>query len=502
MTEWLLAALFSWGIPLGGALFAAFFCIFALALFITNVRVAALAFLIVLLVAVNPSYGFIDQPEFSVYSKGGATFFFPWIQYYLYGLFMATVFQDSFQNRTVLAGAGRNWMLAFAALFIVHIAYGLAGGLSIFRLLSTSGLFNVIHMCMVAYIAASTLRDEKALKILATMVVAVVFVKGCHGLLRFLFLGGDPQNAYANLSGIAIRITYWDFNEGWLATLVVFYCAWRLSREWAKLKFGTRAFFIAVIVVELLVILFSYRRTNWFGFLLAGIYFVWLLPVGKRGAAAIAFVLLALPPVAYLSAQRQQEALGQRNLSLIERIAPDAVQGGGVTARESRFFEHFKVFEVVARNPVMGGGLNGEINVGFSTRGFEWRKGRYDFVHSGLGHVMLKSGLPGLIIFCGILLSAWRFASRRKRDIPERYHALFESFRAGIVFLVPTLLFGSPIIEFRTMALLGAIIGIPVGIALLGDSVLRQAKAAPKPGSFNGRRRAYDDTAGGQVKMT
>lgn len=491
MMEWLLVALFSWGIPVGGALFASFFCIFALALFITNVRVAALAFLVVILVSVNPGYGFIDQPEFSVYSKGGATFFFPWIQYYLYGLFMAAVFQDTFQNRSVLTGAGRNWMLAFAALFALHVAYGLANGVSIFSLLSTSGLLNVIHMSMVAYIAASVVRDEKALKTLAAVLVGIVFIKGCYGLVRFFLFGGDPQNAYANISGIAIRITYWDFNEGLLATLVVFYCAWRLAREWAALTFETRVFFVAAIAVELLVILFSYRRTNWIGLLLAGAYFIWLLPKGKRGAAALAFVMLTLPPVLYLSTQRQQEALGQRNLSLLERIAPDAVTGGGITSRESRFFEHFKVLEVVAKNPVMGGGLKGEIDVGYSTQGFEWRKGRYDFVHSGLGHVLLKSGVPGLILFCGILLSGWRYASRRKRDIPAQHQALFECFRAGMVFLIPVLLFGSPIPEFRSMALLGAILGMPIGIALMASFVERRPDAAAPAAPIAGRRRVY-----------
>jgi len=486
MTDWLLEALFSWGIPVGGALFAAFFCIFALAIFITNVRAAALVFLIVVLIFVNPSYGFVDQPEFSVYSKGGATFFFPWIQYYLYGLFMATAFLDSYQNKTVLADAGRIWMLGFAVLFILHIGYGLASGLSIFKLLSTAGLLNVIHMIMVAYIAASAIRDEKALKAVATALVAIVFIKGCHGLVRYFFFGGDPQNAYANISGMAIRITFWDFNEGLLATIAVFYCAWRLTREWADLKFESRAFFIAVIVVEVLVILFSYRRTNWIGFLFAGIYFVWLLPKGTRTAAAVAFVLVSLPPVVFLGGKRQQEALGQRNLSLIEKIAPDALQGGGITSRESRFFEHFKVAEVVARNPLMGGGLAGVIDVGFSSKGFEWRKGRYDFVHSGLGHVMLKSGIPGLILFCGSLIAAWRFASRGRAALPKSALPLFECFRAGMMFLLPVLLFGSPIAEFRSMVLLGAIVGIPVGLVFLRN-IKTEAKNEPPTGKYQPR---------------
>jgi hypothetical protein len=320
-------------------------------------------------------------------------------------------------------------------------------------------------MSMITYVGVSVIRDEKSVAIFTKVLLGVAAASACYGLGRFLFFGGDPQNAYANLSGLNLKITFWDFNEGLIASLVAVYCSWRLFREWGTLPLAARAFFVGTILVELLVILFSYRRTNWFGFLLAGCYFIWLLPKSKRAVAGLIFMLLILPPVLYLSTQRQQEALRQSDLSLIERIAPDAGARSGIIERDTRFYELYRAFVTVTQSPVVGVGVWGEFDVGLSASGLEYHKGNYDFVHSGLVHVLLKSGLTGLVFFCGILFSAWRFASRARSRVREKDLALFESCRAGLIFMVPMMLFNATVMDFRSMALLGVLLAVPIAIS-------------------------------------
>ncbi len=480
MSESLLSGLFSYGVPVSAAILVSVFAVAAFGLFMANAGVGALIFFVVVMTFVNGGGG-LQGSEFSVYTKGGGVFFLPIIQLYLYGLFLATLFHNAFQDRAALKGAGRGWMLAFGALFGCHVAYGLATGVALSELLSGGGLINVVHMSMIAYVAASVLRDEKSFAIFTRSFLGIAIASGCYGLGRFLLFGGDPENAYANDGGMNLRMTYWDFNEGLIAALVVFYCAGRLVRAWRALSFGTRVFLLGVVAIELLVILLSYRRTNWYGVVLAGLYFAWQLPKSKRAVAGLIFMLLMLPPVVHLSTQREQQALRQNNLTLIERIAPDVGAREGITSRQARFYELYKAFDTVLVNPVLGVGTWGQFEVGVSAAGLDYHRGNYGFVHSGFGHVLLKSGLIGLIVFCGILFSAWRSASRAARNVSESNRAMFESFRAGFIFLLPVLLFGSPIIEFRSMALLGVLLAVPVAIAGFASAREPQSASASRP---------------------
>ena len=456
-------------------------CCVAIALLWAHGKVAALLFVLVILSFVTAnSYGYVDAPTFSVYSKGTRTFFFPVIQYYVYALFITTLLRDKLSDRVVLKGAGGGWMLAFTALFACQAAYGLSTGIPADAVFSTDGLLNVVHMSMIVYVVVSALRDERSFALLIRMLLAVAVLRGCYGLARFFVAGGDPQNAYSNIDSVALRITFWDANEGLIGSLVVFYCMDRLVRGWSSLSLASRAFFAVAIAIELSVILLSFRRTSWYGLLLAAGYFAFRLPRNSRAAIARVAVLLMLVPVAYLTTARYREMLGQSNLSLVERIAPDVAKGGGISNPSSRFYELYRAFDTVKRHPLLGVGAWGEFEVGASDVGLEYHHGNFGFVHSGFGHVLLKSGVVGLVIFLGILISGWRFASHETAALPATNLALFDSFRAGLVFMLPTLLFGGLINEFRTMALLGLLLAVPIAVVRLASRTSPESfSAAP-----------------------
>lgn len=466
----MLPDLFRYGVLPLVVVFASILCILALALFLTHTRAAAILLIVVILSFITAtSFGYLDAPTFSVYNKGTRTFFFPLIQYYLYGLFFVTLFHNKLVGRTLLKGAGDRWMLAFAALFAIHVAYGLATGIPLALVLSTGGLLNVLHLSMIAYITANALRDDDSLVLLVRLLVGIVLLRGCYALVRFLFAGGDPQNAYSNVSQLALKVTFWDASEGLIAALVVFYCAGRLLRGWNALSLGARAFCALAIGVELLVILLSYRRTSWYGLLFASAYLTWQLPRNKRAVPLVLAALSILLPVIYLSTIRFQKTLGQGNLSLIERLAPDIDTRNSVSSPSSRFYELYTASETVRRNPLVGVGAWGDFDVGVNDAGLEYHQGNFGFVHSGFGHVLLKSGLVGLFLFCGMLLSPWRFARRARTSVPERRLPAFDSCRAGLVFMIPSLLAGTPIVEFRAMALMGVLLAVPIAIAKMAS---------------------------------
>jgi hypothetical protein len=468
MANTLLAYLFGYGIPFGVVIAMAVFSVLALGLFIAYPKYGALVLFLAVLVFVNTSYGLEDAERggFSVYTKGGRFLPFPIIQFYLYGLLLATWFANKFSGYRPLQQSGGIWMLLFVIMFVAHFAVGLYEGEHWFLLSSQRGLVNVIHMIMVIYITVSVLREQQDLNGFARIFLAIAVYHGIFGLGRFLLFGGDPQNAYGNFGNLDIKITYWDINEGLIAAMAAFYFAWRLTREWNKLSVGMKWLFIACLVIELFVIVFSFRRSNWFGLLLVGGFFLYWQPPAKRWIYLVIGGAVLLPALLAVGTYRAQETLGRSDVTLIERIAPDSAKAKSLTDKKSRFFELYTAWLTVQEKPVFGVGTWGSFKVGAGEHiALAYHGGRYDFVHSGFGHVLLKSGFLGLILFVGMLVALWRYASRMRQHIPENSLAAFESFRAGLIFFIPILISGTPVPEFRTMVWLGLVLAIPVAIA-------------------------------------
>lgn len=486
MSSTFLSYLLGYGIPFGVVIAMAVFSVLALGLFIAYPKYGALLLFLVVLVFVNTAYGLkdVDGGGFSVYTKGGRYLPFPIIQFYLYGLLLATWFGNLFSGYRPLQQSGGVWMMLFVVMFIMHLAVGLYEEEHWFFLISQRGLMNVIHMVMVIYITVSVLREYKDLSSLAKVFLAVAVTHAIFGLGRFLLFGGDPQNAYENFGDLNIKITYWDINEGLIASIAAFYFAWRLTHEWKQLSAGAKWLFLACLAVELLVIVFSFRRSNWLGLLLVGAFFLYWQPPGRRWIYMVIGGAVILPSFFAVGTYRAQETLGRSNLTFIESIAPDTSKAKSLTDKESRFFELYTAWQTIKEKPLFGVGTWGSFKVGASEHlALAYHEGRYDYVHSGFGHVLLKSGFLGLILFLGILRAQWRYASRMRPYIPENRLAIFESFRAGILFFVPTLLMGTPVPEFRTMIWLGLVLAIPVAIARMSAprAAQGQTQSATQP---------------------
>jgi hypothetical protein len=91
----------------------------------------------------------------------------------------------------------------------------------------------------------------------------------------------------------------------------------------------------------------------------------------------------------------------------------------------------------------------------------DYHFGKFDFVHSGFGHLVLKSGIAGLLMFVALLTAFVLHYVRVRSQLSGNSALLADTGLAGLLFWMPTLLIGTPIIEFRTMLLLGLTLALP-----------------------------------------
>jgi hypothetical protein len=170
---------------------------------------------------------------------------------------------------------------------------------------------------------------------------------------------------------------------------------------------------------------------------------------GALGALAL------IPGAAILMQRRLQFNTGSKHFiaTLLYDIGPD--RGTEV----SRFYE----LEAAARS------LDGYWLFGLASWGnyygnediLDYHFGKFDFVHSGFGHLILKSGVVGLLIFLGLLTAFTLHYFRHRLRMKGNSALLSDAGFAGLLFWMPTLLIGTPVIEFRTMLLLGLTLVMP-----------------------------------------
>jgi len=82
-------------------------------------------------------------------------------------------------------------------------------------------------------------------------------------------------------------------------------------------------------------------------------------------------------------------------------------------------------------------------------------------VHSGFGHLVLKSGVVGLLLFVALLAFFVVHYLKVRRHVRGNDALLADAGMASLLFWLPTLLVGTPIIEFRSMLLIGLALAMP-----------------------------------------
>jgi hypothetical protein len=408
----------------------------------------------VLLFFTDTHWGLKDAGAPNVYSRGVGQLHFSLLNIYLWGLALVLavtyMFRDGPRQRCNLY----KYLFAFNVFFAGHILAAVLLDVPLFDALSYRGVLNVLNMSVMIYIMLHLFDNEHDLRRLIDIFAVCALARGIFGVVRFLFFGGDPANVYATVEKLDVTLTFFDVNDSLIAVIAGFYSAWRLSFDWKLIRIGERVFYAIVCSVELFVVVFSYRRTNLGGLALAAAFFVILQPGLRRLWYAVGAAVVTVPAVIVILLYRL-EKVGSKSVGL-ESLFHDLFSKRG-EGSVGRFAELEMAFDTIRDHWLLGAGTWAQ----YDGRGLDFHGGVYDFVHSGVVHIWLKTGLVGLFIVMGMAGAYAVFVNANRFAVRPDLRGFYEAGFAGVLFMIPDYLMGTPVIEFRTMLLTGFAIAVP-----------------------------------------
>jgi len=393
-----------------------------------------------------------------VYSRGSGVLFFPLLLWCMFGAWCCARVSASFQRYPAPACNLRPWFLAWLLLLGGHVAVGMFSNVTLADVLAPSGFSNIIWMAPLVSLMLLSFRTREHAVELSRFIMLAGLGRAMFGLARWAFLGGDPNNVYANMNDIKIKLTFFDINDSLLCTIAFAIAAVNLfqvvkhkrSLFWTSIDWATLCTTAACIVL-------SYRRSAWIGFVLAFLIIMMRFPLQRR----IHMLALGAP------------VMGAGLLyAAIKRLGHTKGAGSGLSSlfydMESKRFgaESERVLELkyaladFISHPFTGIGTWGRYS---GYQHISWQSGQDGglFLHSGVLHIALKAGLPGLVLLCGTIWVFILFARRALRTLPPELLGLATAGAAGLAFMLPDLLIGTPFPQVRTTQMLAICLALP-----------------------------------------
>ncbi|WP_075795303.1 O-antigen ligase family protein [Massilia putida] len=393
-----------------------------------------------------------------VYSRGSGVLFFPLLLWCMFGAWCCARVSASFQRYPAPPCNLRPWFLAWLLLLGGHVAVGMFSNVTLAEVLAPSGFSNIIWMAPLVSLMLLSFRTREHAIELSRFIMLAGLGRAMFGLARWAFLGGDPNNVYANMNDIKIKLTFFDINDSLLCTIAFAIAAVNLfqvfknkrSLFWTAIDWATLCTTAACIVL-------SYRRSAWIGFVLAFLIIMMRFPLQRR----IHMMALGAP------------VMGAGLLyAAIKRLGHTKGAGSGLSSlfydMESKRFgaESERVLELkyaladFISHPFTGIGTWGRYT---GYQHISWQTGQDGglFLHSGVLHIALKAGLPGLVLLGGTIWVFTRFARRALRTLPPDLLGLATAGAAGLAFMLPDLLVGTPFPQVRTTQMLAICLALP-----------------------------------------
>lgn len=418
----------------------------------------------------------------NIYTRGSGLLIISGLNAILIGLLLLTAVSRYFK---VLPKPRHNlgwYFWGFGALFVAGLAHGLGQGDEIRDLLGDRGTLHVINMILAFLVLVSVTPTHKDLKLFVDVFLVAAVTRALYGAVRFVFMSGDPANFYANFENINIKLTFFDVNDGFIATMAAFLVAWRLlllageRAPWRKLMYW------GILGLEVFIVVFSFRRTGWGGFALAALLFAFVQARPLRVRLLVTYVALGVPLFIAQGVKRLNDSAFLQDVTLLERLAPDVFLTTTYGDRSPRFVELSAAWKSILESPILGLGINGQ----FDGRGYyELAFHRFDFgwMHSGVMHIWLKMGLIGVVLLLGIWWSFLRFVQQHHEDLTLEQRGWMFAGVAGFLFFLPTWALGTPVIEYRTMQLNALALALPyMAWAVAARSAPARAAARARSG--------------------
>jgi len=342
----------------------------------------------------------------------------------------------------------------FNALFFIYILWGINLRVGMMNILSSRGVINITNLGILVFIMHRMFRTEKDFEQLKMFFLSSMIVRGVWSVFRFIFFGGDIRNPYANFEAMkAVKISIFDIGDGVIQCIALFYALFMLLNMGDRILSKKASFFYWMIAsIGLFNILFSYRRTAWFGLLIA---FAWLmlnLRAEKRIVAGLIGIIVILTIFTGVAASRFTD-VEKRKQGIFYDVA---TKKGDIKIKEGRFEELYAAWNTIKDNLLFGLGPWGKYNVVRNEQ-----KELSDMTHSSVFHMLLKMGIIGLFIFILIFYGYIHFWLTKRNEIPLHVRGFAEACFAGFLFFVPGILWGTPIVEYRHMLLLGFCLSMP-----------------------------------------
>jgi hypothetical protein len=415
-----------------------------------------------------------------VYSRGSGLLLFPLVLYYVLGAWCCARVAASFQGYRAPPCNLRPWFWGWFLLLGAHVAVALVTDVKLARVLAPSGFSNLVWMAPLVSLLLLSFRTPAHATELARFIVLAGLGRALFGLVRWAGFGGDPNNVYANMNAIRIKLTFFDINDSLLCMMAFAIAAVHLfqaprgarSRAWVAIEWLTLAATAACIVL-------SYRRTAWFGFMLACAVVMLRFPWRRRLQLAAAGLPLVGAALVWVGVRRlsQTKGAGGGLAGMFydmqaRRLGPESERVLELKLALADFLSH----------PLAGIGAWGRY-AGYQQISWQANADGGLFLHSGVLHIGLKTGLVGLVLLAG---TAWAFVAMARhalRTLPPEQLGLGTAGVAALAFMIPDMLVGTPFPQVRTTQMIAISLALPY-VALAVSSAARAARtpvASPRP---------------------
>jgi hypothetical protein len=423
----------------------------------------------------STSYGSLSVfASASVYARGSGLLYFGLVLWYLLGAWCCARVASSFQGLAAPPCNLRPWFLGWLLLLGGHVAVALFSGIRLKQALAPSGFANIVWMAPLISLMLLSFRTRAHLAALARFIMLAGLARALFGLGRWAVLGGDPNNIYANVNAIKIRLTFFDINDSLLCCMAFAIAAVNLfqaartprARAWIGLEWLT-------LGATSLCIVLSYRRSAWIGFVLAVALVMLRFPPRRR----VQLIVLGLPVVAAALLTAAVARLGQTKAAAGQGLASLVydMESRRFGAESERVLELKLALADFLSHPVTGIGAWGRYT-GYRRISWQLSEDGGLFLHSGVLHLAVKSGLLGIVLFSGLALAFVAVARRALRQLPPEYLGLGAAGVAGVAFMLPDLLVGTPIPQVRTTQMLAVCMALPyLALAVSGAPATARA---------------------------
>jgi hypothetical protein len=448
--------------------------VFGFAVGMVQPRFLVYPYLCIFFLMNSTSYGNLSiYSSAGVYSRGSGLLYFSLLLWYMLGAWCCARISANFRGAEPPPCNLRSWFLGWFVLLLGHVVVAMFLGRKLSEALAPGGFSNIVWMAPLVSLLLLTFHTRDQATELARFILLAGLARALFGLGRWM-VGGDPNNVYANMNAIQIKLTFFDINDSLLCALAFSIAAVNLfqgagtgrGRFWTAIEWAT-------LFATPLCIALSYRRTAWIGFLLALAVVLWRFPLRRRLQLVALGLPLVAPVLGYVALKRMSQTKGA---------------GGGLSGifydMQSRRFgaESERVLELklaladFLSHPLTGIGSWGRYA---GHQRISWQAGidGGQFVHSGVLHLALKTGLIGLVLFAGTAWAFLHFARRALRELPPELLGLGTAGVAGIAFMLPDILVGTPIPQLRTSQMLALSLALPY-LALAASKAIGAARPA------------------------